>query len=659
MLVDLYRDIVGLDRAISRQPRHKEVVFCDVECYRALFYVAFKRQSDGRRIGFEHSHRKVFDHNRVRRIMRANTVVTFNGLTYDVPMIYKALSGTNTVDLKRCSDRIIKGGIRWWDVESELEIAIPNIDHIDLIEPNPAVMQSLKVLNGRLHGRRLQDLPYPEDADLTEDQMDDVIDYCLVSDLDATENVFNALKEPLELRVALGQQYDLDFRSKSDAQMGEGIIKKRITQLTGNRPQKNPPKPGSTFQYRVPDWMEFETPVLQDLLRKIRNTDFIIKADGKVEKPETFEDFKFKLGHSTYSFGIGGLHSTEKNRAVRSDDDYVLVDADVASQYPAIIMKLGLYPAALGKDFLRVYGGLIKDRLEAKKNKDKVKDKAGKIALNGAYGKLGSRFSILYAPHLLIAVTLTGQLSLLMLIERAEKLGIPVVSGNTDGVLFKCPRDVFEGIEGDRPKAGLLKEITDWWEARSGFKAEFNEIRAIYNQSVNTYIAIKADGKVKRKGPIGNPWSSRPEENDVRAQMMKNPQMTICSDAVLEHIFNGTPIEQTIRQSRDVRGFVTVVNAAGGATWRNGYLGKVVRYIWSTDGDPIIKVKPHPSTGNRPKVPKTEGCRPLMTLPDEFPADIDYDRYIAEAEKILSEIGFHEKGSEPMKDLLLRVLKFN
>lgn len=650
MLLDLYQLLLGTT-APAPTPAGKDVVFCDTECYRGLWYVAFKRQRDGMRIGFEKSHRCRLDAERVRRIMRRNTVVTFNGMTYDVPMIYLALSGVPNEDLKIASDRIIKGGMKWWDVERELEIVIPKaIDHIDLTEPNPAVMQSLKILNGRLHGRRLQDLPYPPDANLTEEQMDDVIDYCLHSDLDATENVFNALKEPLELRVALGKQYGMDFRSKSDAQMGEGIIKKRIEQLTGKKPEKNPPKPGTMFRYEVPDWMAFDSPQLNEVLDIVRETEFVIKADGKVDFPKAFEKFKIKIGGSTYKMGIGGLHSTEANRVGRSTDSHVLIDADVASQYPSIIMKLGLYPKALGRDFLKVYGGLIQDRLVAKKNKDKVRDKAGKIALNGAYGKLGSRFSVLYAPHLLIAVTLTGQLSLLMLIEKAEAAGIPVISGNTDGVLFQCPRSEFGGLDGDQLKDSVLKEITDWWQGVTGFKLEFAEYLSIHNQSVNSYIAIKADGKVKRKGPIGNPWSARPDENDVRAQMMKNPQMTICSDAVLEFLLSGKPIEQTIRGSTDIRGFVTVINATGGATWRDDYLGKAVRYIWSTDGDPIIKVKPHPTTGNRPKVPKTDGCRPVMTLPDEMPDDIDFERYIAEANKILGEIGYCE--ADAFSDLL-------
>ncbi|TGW06097.1 hypothetical protein EN788_43975, partial [Mesorhizobium sp. M2D.F.Ca.ET.145.01.1.1] len=233
----------------------------------------------------------------------------------------------------------------------------------------------------------------------------------------------------------------------------------------------------------------FETPELQSVLDRLRDTDFTITDEGKVDMPKWLAETSVTIGDTTYTMGIGGLHSTEANRALQTNDTHVLVDADVASQYPAIILLLGLYPKALGPHFLEVYREIKAERLKAKKRskeiKDelkkvndpdrkkaleaelescKVKDKGFKIALNGVYGKLGSRHSILYAPHLLISVTLTGQLTLLMLIERAERAGIKVVSGNTDGVMFYCPREHFAGLDGDRLKPSLLADICEQWE---------------------------------------------------------------------------------------------------------------------------------------------------------------------------------------------------
>lgn len=555
-----------------------------------------------------------------------------------------------------------------WDVCREFGIVIPrNLDHIDLMEPNPAVRTSLKTLNGRLHGKRMQDLPYAPDRVLTEPEMELTARYC-DNDLDATELLFNSLQEPLGLRIAMSKMFGegMDFRSKSDAQMGEAIMKVQVEKAEDRRVEKPKISPSERkFHYEIPDFIRFRTPQMQQVLETVRNTVFTVQATGKVEMPEELSDLRITIGTSTYAMGIGGLHSTEANRSVHTDEETRLVDGDVASQYPNIILKLGMFPKALGRAFLKIYRALTGERLTAKKLKDLIKDKGLKIAINGLFGKLGSIYSVCFAPHLMIATTLTGQLSLLMLIEDAEMQGIPVVTANTDGVVFKCPRDLVGEIAGDRIKSGLLKEIVERWEAVTGFVFECSDIRSIYSASVNSYYAIRPDGKVKRKGPIANPWSNRPEwgeKPDLRSQMMKNPQMPICSDAALAYIMDGTPPEETIRACRDIRLMVTVVNVQGGGIWSGGeigniadfdgqaeYLGKVVRYVWGEGGAPIYYKKPHEKTGNFKKVSKSDGAMPMMELPDAFPDNLDYSRYVAETMRILEEVGAIEKTPEPPK----------
>jgi hypothetical protein len=287
--------------------------------------------------------------------------------------------------------------------------------------------------------------------------------------------------------------------------------------------------------------------------------------------------------------------------------------------------------------------------LENELRAQQVIDKGLKISANGTFGSLGSPYKIVYAPHLLISVTLTGQLALLMLIERAEAAGIRVVSANTDGVLFHCPRSDFAGVDGDRLSPCALEQITAFWEKETQFDLEFSEYSSVFSQSVNSYFAIKKSGGHKRKGPLANPWSSHHDDYDpIRGQLMKNPQATICSDAALALIKYGTPIEDTIRASQDIRQFVTVIKVTKGATWRGDYLGKVVRYYWAKNGDDILEAEPN-GLGNFKKVPKTDGCRPLMTLPDEFPIDVDYGRYIAETESILESLGYYGTPQPPLR----------
>lgn len=650
----------------------QDIVVLDCEVAPNAFGLGVKRLSDSKKVWYEFSEWADFDRAKVRRMMRNYMTVGFNSQAYDLAMIYLALDGATNEEIMDASNRVIQERMQYWEVERTFGIVIPKINHIDLFETNPSVKNGLKALAARLHIRLLQELPFKPNTKLSPAEWEEGKQYCLNGDLEGTHALFNLMKEPIMLREALRERYNtVDLRSKSDAQVGETIIKTEVERRLGTKVKRAVIAEGSTFRYEPPEWMKFDTPLMRNVFETIKNTDFEIGKGGKVAFPRVFSNFKIEFDGLRHTLGIGGLHSTEANRCVLADDDHVLIDGDVASQYPRIIMTLGLYPKALGAEFSPVYNSIIEERLKAKRAKDKVADKGLKIAINGSYGKLGSAYSVLFAPNLMIAVTLTGQLSLLMLIERAHLMGIPVVSANTDGVVFKVPRSMYngfvlreDGTPTDRLAPSPIQDIIEWWEGATGFSMEFNEYSALYNQSVNTYIATKPDGSYKRKGALANhwrpdlPWGGKNTDYDpARSGLMKNPAMTICSDAVLGFLLKGIPIEQTIMECTDIREFITVVNATGGATWgegeNEGYLGKVVRYYWSTQGAPIIKVKPHPTTGNRPKVPKTDGCRPIMTLPDDFavPPDLDYARYIAEAKSILKDIGYGLKESRGLSRL--------
>ncbi|MER9833375.1 hypothetical protein NKJ28_00160 [Mesorhizobium sp. M0145] len=640
----------------------------DIEVYGNVLLVGMRRVEDGKIIILEESDRSTIDKDWLRRILLTHRMFGFNSMGYDAPLLWYFLTkDPSLAQMKIASDKIIKGRLRWWEVEEALDIHIPwdfKKNHVDLIEPQPNPVAGLKALHARLHGTTIRELPYHEAMLLSHEQIDKLREY-LHNDLDATRMLREALAEPLALREALGIDLGIDLRSKSDSQMGLAIIKKRVEDFLGNKVKKADLKPGLSFRYTAPEYIKFETSQLSDILSGIQKHDFIIGGDGKVELPDWLSKEKIEIGLSIFQMGLGGLHSMESNRSVKADDLHVIVSCDVASYYPAIILSLGLYPPATGPAFCVAYEGIRKDRLKAKKVKDTVRDKGFKIALNGGgFGNLGQRFSITFAPHLLIATTLTGQLSLLMLIERAFLAGIGTISANTDGAEFFCPRESYAGMklndEGgitNRLNPSKLADICDQWERDTKFDLEFVEYVGLYNQSVNSYFAIKADGNHKRKGPISNPWNPDKSDFDPRGQLMKNPQTTICSDAALARIKDGTPVSETIRNCRDIKQFVTVIKATGGATWRGEYLGKVVRFYYGLGGDPIFKATPHASTGNFAKVPKSDGAIECMRLPDEFPDDIDYEKYIAEAETILSDVGFYGAKVVPPKPI--RVTKAN
>ena len=252
--------------------------------------------------------------------------------------------------------------------------------------------------------------------------------------------------------------------------------------------------------------------------------------------------------------------------------------------------------------------------LKEEYKKQKATSEVLKIACNGSYGKLGSKYSTLYAPELLIQTTITGQLALLMLIERFELAGIKVVSANTDGVVMHCPKD----------KEETLEEIAFDWFLDTSFELERTDYKVLASRDVNNYIAVKLDGKTKGKGLYATP------------SLSKNPDFIICCEAVAKFIAEGVSIKRTIYECKDIRKFVSVRKVTGGASWRGEYLGKAVRFYKSIavgENETINYIK------NSNKVPNSNGVRPLMELPDQFPADVDHEFYINRAKEYLAETG--------------------
>jgi len=594
------------------KPKHF-VVF-DVEVFRNFFLAAFKSVNTGKVMTFTGYPDAWFDRTKMLGIFKSYTTVGFNSRSYDLIIAFMAaMQDCTTEHLKRVSDAIIVGGLKPWAAQREFGINLPKtLDHIDLIEVAPG-KASLKIYGGRLHGKRMQDLPVDPDADLTPEEIENVIRYN-VNDLDTTELLLKKLMPQIELREELSAEYAEDLRSKSDAQIAEAVIKKQVGKMSGKTPERPNIRPGTKYRYRLPTFITYEGEELRSMLRQVEEAIFEIWDSGKVAMPPFLEKAAIRIGESVYRMGIGGLHSSEKCSAHVAGDDTILVDRDVTSYYPAIILNLGLAPRHLGDDFLKVYRGIVERRIAAKRAGNKVVAESLKITVNGSFGKFGSKWSCLYAPDLMTQVTLTGQLSLLMLIERLERAEVPVVSGNTDGIVIKCPR----------ARQSVMDEVVAKWEQDTGFETEATEYSAIYSRDVNNYIAIKKDGKgSKVKGTYAPP------------SLMKNPQNEICVDAAIKCITDGVPVAESIDACKDVRQFVTVRTVKGGAMYGDRYLGKAIRWVYGQGLSEPIRYK---LNGN--KVPRSEGALPLMELPDDLPRGINKWWYQCEAVDMLREIGF-------------------
>jgi DNA polymerase elongation subunit (family B) len=612
---------------------HHSILTVDVECYENFFLISFKNHTLNKVVYFEMSPNSTINYKKLEWVLWNFILVGFNSTTYDLPMIFLCLKGFDNKQLKTVSDRIINEDLKPRGIENEYQCRVPvKLNHIDLIEVAP-LSASLKTYAGRLHCQKMQDLPFDPNIPLTEQQAKFILHYN-INDLDNTWLLFQSLEQQIKLRCDMSEQYSLDLRSRSDAQIAEHVIASEVAKINKSWPRRPVILEGQCYRYAVPSFLAYATAQLQGILAAIANTDFVLGASGAIEMPDSLKNLKVIIGNGTYRMGIGGLHSSEEKVSYKTDENHYIIDRDVASYYPAIILNQNLAPKQMGKAFIEVYKSLVDRRLKAKRNGDKVNADSLKIVINGSFGKLGSKYSCLYSPDLLLQVTLTGQLALLMLIEGIESVGISVISANTDGILIKCPKSRYEE----------LNYIIKQWETVTQFETEETKYKAVYSRDVNNYIAIKEDFKLKgneefldeklgckTKGTFSERGSA------LNSILSKNPEKLICMDAILQLLTNNIPIEQTIYNCNDVKRFIVVRNVKGGAHKNGRYLGKVVRWYYSKNEHGTIN---YILSGN--KVPNTESAKPMMDLALSVPEDLNFDYYINETLEMLYDLGYYK-----------------
>lgn len=634
-----------------------------------VFLVCAKIVETGERFTFWHDKR---GHTAKLEKMLTNpdyTWVSFNGTNFDAPLVAAAVMGHDEEDLKQMATTIIHDEMRSWKTYRQFNIDFLDYDHIDLIETAPGVMTSLKTYAGRMAFPSMVDMPYHHDEEIDTPKKRKVVESYCHNDCDVTEALFLKLKTELELREVMGAEYGQDFRSKSDAQIAEAILKKQVGINNNDKQVPN------FVEYAAPKFITTRSKQLKQLILDFENECYPInRANGSPVEAEWMKE-PIQVGSGTYKVGLGGLHSQhDKKFYIEATDNLLLSDFDVASYYPNIMMKAGLIPRLGGNKgqlFLDEYKTIYDRRMEAKRSGNKKVANTLKIVLNGTFGKLGSIYCSFYSPDLLIAVTITGQLNLLCLIDELEKLvGVKVHSANTDGVLVAYPP-----LQRDNVLAVFHKNAK-----RTGFEYEETPYSKVAMKDVNNYIAITEErpaaiiDKVSILSHVAKGGVAKTKGLYADAGLMKNPTMQVCSNAAVAYLKSGVHPQLYMMHHDDPADYVAVRNVKGGGVqhkkvemvddWEQtdeGWVfdgmttkpvkrksrpparevfsggtpfGRVARWYMTKEQLPPIS---YVGSGNR--VPKTEGAKVCMTLPDKLPADLDINWYINETYQILEDIG--------------------
>lgn len=485
----------------------------------------------------------------------------------------------------------------------------------------------LKEIQVTMQYKNAQEFVADWQADLPENQIDSMIDYN-INDVNSTEELLNRCKKDIDLRIAIEDEYGVRVLSKDGVNIGMKILTQKYLEKTGQTwwDIKDLRSPMSVIPLNsvILPFIKYDSPILTRVLNDMKSQ---IVSPGR----KGYEN-KFVFEGLQYSVGVGGIHSVNKPEIIIPKEDEMLIDIDVASLYPSMLIEYEFYPKHLGPEFLEVYKQIKDERIEAKHNGNKVKNETLKLALNGLSGNLQNEHNFCYSPFAVMQIRINGQLLLLMLAEKLTQLGCRIVQANTDGLFVLLKKDVYSKVN------NVCRE----WEQLTRLTLEEERFKAMYQYAINDYFAITEDDKVKEKGMF-----------ITTVKLGKGLTPKIIPKAVINFFKNGVSVEETIKGCQDIRDFL--MSEKTGKQWHVEYNNKeqqrTNRFYASTNGAYLWKWKekdtnrfdisiPCPTEKQYQNMLTASGVT-LLNYLDDKPIEerkINYRYYIMEAYKIIREL---------------------
>lgn len=478
----------------------------DIECYWNYFCIGIKDFTTKEIQFYEISEEK----NDLIQIYKYMTtfkgfLITFNGLHYDELVLnhlilsYNSFKHLSVIEickrLKIFSDKLINDN-SFNDINvKQAKYYKKQYTSIDLFCYWSKMLRiskkmSLKSLAVQLGYPVIQELPYKPDTILKVEDLPKLRHYNRVHDLGITEMLLIEMEHDINLRGSIVQEYQLDCWSwdapkiASEALLSDYCI---ATSLDKNNVRKQRfEKPtlylGELLKGFNPD---FKLPIFQKLWLDVCNS----KNSFSQELIVNYNNTSIKL-----SYGIGGLHSVNNNEQYESTEDLQVVTADFTSLYPNLMLN---YNCIRQPEVLNKYDQVRKERIIAKKEKNKSKDGFLKLILNSTSGLLDNEHSWLYYPEGAMKLRLIGQLILTKIGEICITNNWKTISYNTDGIEALVPKSELD----------LFYKLTQEEAQKFNLNLEYENYSKIIYLNVNNYLAVTESGAIKRKGMFKIPYN--------------------------------------------------------------------------------------------------------------------------------------------------------
>ena len=647
--------------------RGKIVYVYDIEVFQNIFHCSVKNTETNNIYKFEISERK----NQLRELVKffkqvdkyitwgdyyttninipANVIFCgYNNLHYDNPIINYIIEYEDKLmqynipticssifNLSKTITTSSEDNIDAWK-HWKYQIWFDTFDILTMLYSNK-LRVGLKEIQVTMQYPNVQEFVYDWTKPLPLEDFDSMIDYN-INDIESTSELLNRCKKDVDLRIAIEDEYGVRVLSKDGVNIGMKILTQKYLEKTGLTWQdiKDLRSPMSVIPLKdvILPFIKYDSPILQRVLDDMKNQ---IVSPGR----KGYEN-KFVFNNLRYSVGVGGIHSVNSPEIIIPRDDEMLIDIDVASLYPSMLIEYEFYPKHLGKEFLEVYKQIKDERIEAKHNGDKVKNETLKLALNGLSGNLQNEHNFCYSPFAVMQIRINGQLLLLMLAEKLTQIGCRIVQANTDGLFVLLKKDVYSKVN------SICRE----WEQLTKLTLEEDRFKAMYQYAINDYFAITEDNKVKEKGMF-----------ITTIKLGKGLTPKIIPKAVISFFKDGIPVEDTIKNCTDIRDFL--MSEKTGKQWHVEYMNeeqqRTNRFYASTNGGYLWKWKDtghkegeiitytEPYVGERKYKASARQYQNMLTASgvtllnkfDDKPIEerkINYRYYIMEAYKIIRDL---------------------
>lgn len=462
------------------------------------------------------------------------------------------------------------------------QIDLYKIHHFD----NQNKSQSLKGLEVNMRSENVMESSVPFGVPIRAEQRGENAEYNRHDTLRTKD--FALITMPMiEFRLKMAETIRGDVLNFNDTKIGKELVAQRIgddvcyTWVSGKREPRQSIRETVALRECIFPYIRFQHPEFQ----RIHNW-FLSQSIAGVKGE--FEDVNCTVKGMTFVYGIGGLHGSVSRSKFQADEEWTIIDDDVASLYPSIAIVNRMAPEHLGEAFVPVYTGLKTERFQHKKGT--AENNGLKLALNGVFGDSKNKYSVFFDLKYFLGTTINGQLLLSMFAEWLMNIPtLTLIQINTDGVTYRVHRSM----------EWMVEQVREAWQKFTLLELEQARYSRMWVRDVNNYVAETESGKLKMKGAYWSPrndnWSADimfDARNPGPPAFHKDFSACIVQRAAVEHLTTGADIAAFIHAATEPFDFLLCEKTKGGARLMIGNTPqqKVTRYYVARNGEPMQKI---------------------------------------------------------------------